>query len=662
MKKILLKMGFIIFCMGVIIFLLLPFLETTAPVNATLKTGQAQIVTDNPLNVISKRLASLFKRKEKVQKIAPEQNDSTATLALAASYTPTTSAKGQMSAIAPKTAENSPSKTIEISSKNYPFDYENASFQTDNGEWVLVQQTAPQHSAPGMHEVNVHDNPYDRYVRQERAKNFGPQAPKQEIPDSKWARVITPIQKFFGLNAPYPVSSASTRVHRDDDKALSLGTARDKLGTSSVNKSSGYERIRLPLPDISPKEWALMTPQARQAYQAHKAARDFADLLSGDHAAREAAEIIADLKFPNPQTEQEKKAKEYLIARLTAENKDKIREKVLAGIEENAAAWDPTLDELGFTTDCNSSFPSINSACFLGVVQHEEAKKIQQAQKNNAQIFFEKTKFILPEGLSFTPVLGPTTPENFKQMVEDNPHMKTTGEIYAVMYEQKQCDSQRCFWLPNSKPSDYVLTDTFTTVGNSKIVPDPFNTYDTYKDAWINKKLKEIEEAQKNAPEKPISIRPEQIKPQLEKQYDKQRPNWVPYTDEDLRQINDINKDILTTPIENIGDKEPPTFLVLSNPGMAYDMAETLESPVGFVYSNPDPLSQSTDAIEGGESLTVSLANNLNAVKDATTEVTQQAIQEGVINATISQSNQTGGGFFNLLNTMRNWGKGKTGK
>ena len=183
MKKTLIKIGFVVLCIGIIIFLLLPFLETTAPKTSDLKTGQAQVVTENPLNVISKRLASLF-RKEKNKKTLPGQANTHADPSTAQNYVPNYIASNPQAAANSAAAGESSSKALDMSPKDYPFDYENAAFQTDDGEWVLVQQTAPQHSAPGMHEVNVHDNPYDRYVRQERAKNFGPQAPKQETASS----------------------------------------------------------------------------------------------------------------------------------------------------------------------------------------------------------------------------------------------------------------------------------------------------------------------------------------------------------------------------------------------------------------------------------------------------------------------------------------------
>ena len=648
MKKTLLKIGFVMFCVGAAIFLLLPFLETTVPASTALQSGQAQVVSENPLNVISKRLATLFGHKERSQKTLPGQDNTTNSLLIAQNYPPYDSSNKQ--AAGQTTPPSTPSsQTVEVPPSTQPYDYENASFQADNGEWVLVQQTAPAHSAPGMHEVNVHDNPYDRYVRQERAKNFGPQAPKQEIPDSKWARLVQPLKTFFGLDAPHAVSSNSSRIRREDEKGRSLGTADNALGTG--NNNSSYERMRMYMPEISPQQWALMTPEERESYKQHKAARDFAELLSGDKAARDAAEMVANIKIPFAETEEKKQEKESLIERLTEENKEGIREKVLAIIQENASKT--AIDEFGLSSNGCSSRPSNIATCSSeGTQQPLTLDQIVTAQEANAKAFLEKTKFILPEGLSFITILGDT-----KQTLSDIEKMKqypgreVQGDIEEFLYKQQKCGESPCYWVPNSNPSDTEMPDILKTVGGSQLVPDPYNTYDEFKDKWIQAKRKELE-----ANNAPVDLK------ELENQWNAYRPNWIPYSETLLVQLNNDNMQILTDRSGNTTDRKPPVFPIVTDPAVAPQVAELI-GPLSFVYSNPKALSEADDPTQAGEILTEGLGNNVNATKDAIEEITQKAIQEGVtasLNNTISNSNQQGGGIFNLLDAVKDWRKGNS--
>lgn len=648
MKKTLLKIGFIVLCVGTAIFLLLPFLETTAPVNSSLKAGQAQVVTENPLNVISKRLAALFGRKERTQKTLPEQNTATNNLLIAQNY-PSYAPNGQQPAAAGQATSGGSSQTVAVPPSNQPFDYENASFQMDNGEWVLVQQTAPQHSAPGMHEVNVHENPYDRYIRQEQARSFGPQTPKQEIPDSKWARLVSPLKTFLGLDATSAQSSpASVRVNRGDEKGLSLGTGNDKLNGSGTNKFSDFPRMRLSSPDISPQAWAMLTPQEREAYKERKAARDFADLLSGDRAAREAAEIIANIKFPNPQDAKEKQEKEEFTQQLTEEAKLRIKEGMLANLRENTAGKQ-SVDELAYMTGCkDASLPPTQCEDF-SPNQHVPNKVLEKASAENAELFLKETQFILPEGLPFTVVLGPTDTVNFNDGRPLNPN---TAEIYNFLGEQLQCASRTCYWLPNSNQPDPKLGDAIATIGGAKLKTDPFNIYDTNEAAFVEYKVRK--ELGPDATSEQIA----EVQRKAREQWQNERPNWVPGWGEHLRQLQADTTEALSAPLNQPSTKSP-IFIMVKDPGVAPDVAQLIGP--GFVYSK-NPLIDSDSPIQTGEDLTKAMAENFNDAKEVIHKSVEPLYEEAVkmnLGASYNQAaranNQNGSGFAGLLESVKRW-------
>ena len=655
MKKTILKLGFIVLCMGAIIFLLLPFLETTTPASSELQAGQAQAVTENPLNAIARRLKSLFGKKERKQLVASKTADpATPQTAVQpnpyALYRPAGNATGNAATSA--TGPNNSATPQTVGNENSDQAYENAAFQTDEGEWVLIRQTAPQHSAPGMHEVNVHENPYDRYIRQERARSFGPQVPQQEIPSSKWARLIQPVQAFFGIESANPVEASKVQVHQNTEKGNVLSSASDK-SLSSSGSSSAPAYPRASLPDITPTQWALLTPQERRERQERYAAQNFHDLLTGERAAREAAKIVADAQISNPQNAKEEQKKEEIEQKAYEQNMSKIREGVMAKIKEHAKDF-TQVDELSYMVGCkDTSIPSEHSACGLEEdstsSQHLPTKQLQQAQAKNAQQFFDQTKFVLPEGLPFTVVVGPTKDASIFEDMASNPSTAQTGEIYQFMYKQQQCASQPCYWLPNAQQPDVQLTDALATVGGAHLKADPYNTYDTYREAFVQQKVQQL------GPDA-TDQQKQQIRQKALEQWDKKRTNWVPYKGEQLIQLTQDNKDALSTPLDQPSQKQP-VFPLVTDPAVAPELAELI-GPLSFVY-NQVSLTNVDNPIDAGEEVTESIAQNINDTKKVVENVQQEAITEGLqssINQAISNTNKQGQGFGGLLEAVRNLG------
>lgn len=656
MKKTVLKVGFIGVCVLAIIFLLLPFLETTAPVVSQLHKALPQVSSENPLTQLVKRLAPLFGHKERDARTLSAQQGPNATPfedhSLYAAHT-----------LQPNAAEASQpaatSQTVTLPETQAPFDYADASFQTDNGEWVLIRQTAPQNSAPGMHEINVHDNPYDRYMKQERVRRFQPASSAQEIPDSKWARFTRPFKYLFsGNDSARPVQPASVQVHRGEPGQSTLladakAARNGKSGfnySSNVGSGASFGQTRLSLPNITPQQWAQLTPEEREKITERHAALEFSQLLSGDRVAEQAAEIAADAKFPNPQNEQEQQKKEDYRKLLTEQNKQQIKEELLARIQANAADKEE-VDELSYMTGCkDSSLPADSSACYADESPLPPSRTPQEQlfaqQTQNTQNFFDQTQYVLPQGLPFTVVLGPTNPENLQHMT-DNPATQPTGEIYQFMYKQQQCDTRPCYWVPNSDQVDPQLTDALLTVNGAALKTDPQQTYASYEAPFVQNQINKLGQ----------DATPEQVKQAAklaQEQLTKYRPNWVPYTEEQILQMHQDTKEALAAPETDLSSGKDPIFPFVMDPAIAPQIAELI-GPASFVYNNVS-IVNSTTSVEAGEQLTDSLVQNVNDAKEVFNNVTQGAISEGLrtqINQQINNQNQTGGGFTGLLNLFK---------
>ncbi|MBQ3667276.1 MAG: hypothetical protein II913_04380 [Elusimicrobiaceae bacterium] len=453
MKKTIFKTGFILLCVGVVVFLLLPFLETTTPAPSTSNMDQAQVVTENPLNAISKRIASLFGlNKERKQKTLPGQTNVAANSADGttgnANNISSASADWRASANTPRTSATTreapnaaQSQTIEVPPHNSAADYENASFQTDDGEWVLVQQTAPEHSAPGMHEVNVHENPYDQYVHQERARSFGPQMPKQEIPDSKWAHIIQPVKNLLGFGKSSEEPSVSTRAaqHANNEKGLSLGAGSDKLASNKGNESSSFSQVRLPTPDITPIEWSMLTPREQQESEK-------SDSSSDKSNAREVAEALGNAKFPNPRTPKERQQREDFINQKEAELLQRMDDALLQVIYENQRKNKRTQVRMDDVVGCSDGVqqttecPTHAEDAVSTLSEEEETAKEQTLKKereiNRAQIYHETGGKVLQDDYVFTVLLGPADNLNFEQLKQIAPEV---AKKYEYLAKSKNC-------------------------------------------------------------------------------------------------------------------------------------------------------------------------------------------------------------------------------
>ncbi len=666
MKKTIAKLLFIVVCIGGIIFLLLPFLETTPPATTHFNTTQPQISSDNPLAAIARRLKSLFARR------VPEQRAElpAGKPAPLPSYTPPAFGKDTRAALNFSSQELLPTQvnaatnmpntlTAEVQvppvSDN---EYANAALLTDNGEWVLVQQTIPPSATPGMHEVNVHEDPYTRYLKQERARRVEVAARPAEIPDSKWARLWRPVQYFLGLPGSRPVENSPLALRRQWQTAP-RGNATTGVDRARNITQSG-RRMRLPWPDITPQQWAQMTPQERANEWQQRENADFVDVLSGTRAAEDAAEITANAQYPDPKDEGKK---ESLRRRLSEENKQKIKEGLLSAMRENAQGKQK-VDELAeIMAGCtNASLPK--AGCSADPAQDPStpgqeaslfsADEILAQQEKNAQKFLETTRYNMPKDLPLLLVMGPTTPEAIAEMGGATEDVEKTIDLGRFLYDRQNCANQTCFWIPNTIQHDKSLSEA-VRMANAKPVTDPDNTYPGFLNDFKQYKK---EQAQNQQPAG--NTAPAPTDKDLEKQFTDNAPGWIPITEE---QLKNIHQRYTVEPVRSRGSASRKEVIVIygTNPVYAEDIYHAIGDHVTFAYAkqpltaaqaDPNGLSpQQADkqtVVQTAELIEESLAENFNTalaeVRDVTQQAVKQATQTGLSRAVNQRGNNSQNG------------------
>ncbi len=502
-----------------------------------------------------------------------------------------------------------------------------------------------------MHEVNVHDNPYDRYIKQERAARVTAQEVKPAIPDSKWARLVRPVKKFFGFDTPTPVGASPVHITREGDRMHGLVAARQHDTTS---KHPAMGPARLPLPDITPQAWAQMTPYERERYQvAH-----FAELISGTRGLRDAAEILADAKYPHPKSEEESREKEGYKNGLSEQAREQVKQGILQVMQENANGKQP-VDELAYMVGCKStSLPDTSGACHVSpdgepaTTPATSQDIIKQEQQQNAEEFYQKTQYVLPKGLPLTPVLGPTTPETMANMSHPSQQVQDAAEIYQFLYEKQNCASQTCYWVANSKQTDPQLRDALA-MANATIKPDPQNTYSTYKQAFVAHKLQQLG---KNATEQQLA----QARKSAEKQFEQSAVHYVPYTVSQAQQTQQQTLEA-ANPANPQGRAADLTVFYVTDPAQAQQFAQDIQSVI-FAYGK-EPLTQANSAVDAGRLITQSMAQNVNDAKQIIQDVQrplyQQSVRENVrqqLNEQTRQQNQNGAGWEGVFDRMKQSG------
>ncbi len=529
MKKTAGKIILFIVCLALVIFLLLPFLQPSdrqPAANSAVKTAEPQIFTSNPLTELVNRIARFFSRKK-------SSSSKTLTSQQEKEHFGSPIPEEELYADARAASLNSISTEAAPAAGSGPrTGFGDASLQTDEGEWVLIRQTIPEDGIRGMHEVSTKDNPYDRYVRQERAARFTPTAApaSPEVPDSKWARLFTPIKRLFGFSAPQAAASRTAGGNR--------AASGSRLASSEGIGSSGSKSAS----SFGGGEWDMPQPGALnpQDGQAPAGQTSLLAYLDPNAVLDEVADSLADAQYPNPQSARDKKAKEEYRQQRREEAQQYFLSRAQERLNRLAAgqeAEDELKNMLSFSCTNEAPRPVKSSVCSVGEnpnARPASKQALEAAKQKNAQLFYKKTHLTMPPA-PITPIIGRATdiPQDAVDPEVDSEEYTKTMEIYQFMLQQEDCSSKPCYWVANSRQLNTELSDSVEAAG-AVFKGDPLDKYSQVAKQFAQYKMDQL----------PADAS-EEDKKAAQAQADQFAPSYILYTADNLKSLQEQNREAM---------------------------------------------------------------------------------------------------------------------
>lgn len=510
---------------ALIIFLLLPFLETAAPADAKNgKKATPQIFTSNPLTTLVNRIAALFGNQRAKERLAyaktltdQQANEQFGTVQDEVAYS----------------AKNAgPDNYLGTEAAGQRYNYGEAAMQNEEGDWVLVRQTLPSGASKGMHEVNATDDAYDRYVRQERTAKFTPTRAryKREVPDSKLAKFFRPIKEFFGFSdeAAKPVSGGLNVI----DGEGTVIASSSGLGGGSRSGGSNFAG-----------------GMALDAGSASGASTDFsgsnsdtptlADLIDPQSSAEAALEALErDAKGELSREELSKLRRQG--REIIRENFNQAREKLIGQLAQDAEGQEPE-NLFPRTITCSgkslSSLYSRSDICSIPqtpqAVEQQQKRVEEQNKKALEQLAQTAGKSVqeMPK-IRMLVILGKT--KDLLPPATDKTELSPlVQEFYDFMLEQKGCKKGDCYWVANEiQSSDKDLRHSVIASG-ANFLGDPLKEYPAMFKKFSDKKYDDLQNDNSEEASEFLTSLPRVLS--------ENAPQYIPYTKDELDQLNERN-------------------------------------------------------------------------------------------------------------------------
>lgn len=499
-------------CFAIIFFLLLPFLEDPAAVAAAQsKKATPQIFTSNPLTELARKIYSLFgPRYRKAGVMAAAQGR------YANAYAQDDWPDGYTEEFLTADTRYSDAHTEEGTAGSgnggatvyFPeaYDFGEAGFVNEAGEWVLIRQTAPEAAQRGMHDINSSDTAYDRFVRLERSAKYAvPNAnTAEQIPPSKWAQLFNPINNLLGLGEteiPSAVSSPAGLRLASADGMDNGGPRRPterfaRRPGLDMSQGSGASSVPGQAP-AAPNGWSLL------------------DILNPTRSFERLHDMVNDWYSPQDSSHQlspADKGRREAALQLIRQQQVQARQQTLAQISQDAQGQQAATLADTFSS-CTSNFSvsyrgdTQNAGASLPVGSFLEGIEMGQGgdvcpivdeaqQKKEAEEQGKKSIAQLTEVLGFTPppldvviVMGKEQPKfNITQEeYTNNPDAALVKEYYN--YLSDSCPDGNCYWVAATEEA----ADLATAMGGS-IYPDPLNVKSQHLSAFKASKLQQARE------------------------------------------------------------------------------------------------------------------------------------------------------------------------
>ncbi len=649
MKKTVGKIALITVICAVLLFLLLPFLETEAPSAAKGKQATPQIFTSNPLTSLVNRIAALFQGKQKRLERQAAQARAEAEQAKALAE--------EMYAAGPQDAARysaaNPQEQEPSFGTDRRFDYGNAAMQDANGNWVLVRQTAPEAAERGMHEINADDDAYDRYVRQERAARYTPGlgAPGVNTPDSALARIFSPIKSFLGLGKS-AAPGAETAAKPD-----MLAMAKSEgLGGSQSKTSSSARRSQTPnTPDFNLPSRLFRSGGAAGRGESNSpvlpvssAAEMFDPMVTIERIVEWGKE-----NRPEDLTKEEQQAADKNDQAFIERKKAEVRTLLEEQLKQQAGDQ-PAVDRLPATIGCRGEGgslynndaavcdfkPSVSEAPEQWMSSEEQAKQKQLGrQKLTEKLNLPANHPPLPE-MNVLVVLGKTNvvhPPEMEHSAEEHPNgspeqhaQQLMSETYNRMLTQQGCDKAECYWIPN-KIQQYPDVREAVIASGARSVEDPLDIYQKLASDILNEAITSDDPSL------------QEKMPLLQQILSTRAPAYIPVTKEQLRQINDRN-DQMTLDDPKSFNKN--VIFYVPDPQNARDIMPAFEEHTAFLVWGKDgsafERTNTLDANGRAEILQQDLTDRAKTMAEFAKQAAREYQQNNVIDFTQRQGQKIG--------------------
>ncbi len=598
------KIVLIVCSIALVLFLLLPFLETSSPKTSSAADtetakAQPQIFTSNPLTELVGRIARFFRTRQNAEEKAGAQENERFK----------TPQEGEFYASAKNAASATPS-SVEFSGDTAAYD--NAYLQNEEGDWVLIRQTSPAGSTRGMHEINVKDNAYDRYVAQERQARFTPvmrqPAAKEEVPDSRMARIFNPIKRLFGASET-PSRSGTLGADGSDSLASArrssssgLDKNKEKSAQTFKTRSAGWDGF-----DNNP--FSTLTPGSAEA------AQTLANLLDPTYEIDRTAEWLADLRYPNAKEDpRAEEAKQNFLEQLKQQKANQTAREMQELLVRRNGGQGP-VNVLQFTLGCGDGSVSKQSCSFSDDADQTPQPDFTAMQKNYGQRFFEQTGHPLPPGgitvilnSSELPILlseGYDTPEEALEDIEES--KQKAAELYLFMQDNCQ---DNCYWVATGADQNSDLANTIKGVGLT-FKGDPFNRYPQYVQDFLNV------QRQSGKSEEEIQA--------IAQQLEENRPHYVAYPQQDIHRLAHNSKDLM----KQHGPLEEATVPFFTHVQNAYDFFQRTNYPHPILYGNGSAVNGDKSLDERASDLTDELIQYVNDAQEIRQKAKGEMTEEG---------------------------------
>lgn len=610
----------IMLCFAILFFLLLPFLDNPdAASGEKNKKAIPQIFTSNPLSDLVRKVYAMFTRN---QKRAPAPLESGDLLAYGAQQ-PGLDPAARYSAAA---NEKENSFTFSASNEENDEAYDEASMINEDGEWILVRQTAPEAFQRGMHEVNFSDSAYDKYVRLQLNSKYA-EVPQHHYPQSKWARMWKPLKRFLGFDEQNAVL--------DDSEPMFLATARSSASGDLATQESKNPSAT-PRPGFGGvNAWSSRASGGQKNIAPTPEGISLLDLFDVGTAAEELTRSAEDW-YPagkDGKLSDQAAADRQNDRRPGEEIKRRMKALMTAQVQQAAQDGEPL--SITQTIHCEESHAAYRAQgednCDSEEGTHHEDPR---AERKAASDVRSTSLLNLADDLGFTPppldmivVFGDDIPPHYDAAANDDlgedgsaSDAILTKEAYSFLAESRCGQGEHCFWVGTQSENAIAAKIPIHAAG-ANYLPDPLHLNQGNLAAFKKYKLERAKQEGKS----------EQEIQALADQLDNLSMPFTAYNDQDWARLQQRNQ-LPPPPKKGEAPREPPKdkpFLTMvPTAPNAQVVVETSERPAMVLYDpNNKFLNENVQMQDQGAELNKIMIERIRLVKQEIQELRNKVSQ-----------------------------------